>query len=58
MNEKTETIVRGLVGVVFPAGGITVSILTQIELGLRLVSLVIGITVGLMTIWKFLRKKD
>lgn len=58
MNLSKETIIPGMLGVLFPAGGITVSILPTVEAWLRVTSLAVGITVGLLSLYKLLKKKD
>ncbi len=58
MSESKEVVMRGIIGVVFPAGGITVSVLPTVEAWLRVSSLAVGLTVGLITLIKLFKKKD
>ncbi|MGN6553260.1 MAG: hypothetical protein ACTHLW_06015 [Verrucomicrobiota bacterium] len=58
MTESKETMLKGIVGIIFPAGGITVSTMSQVEGWLRIASLLVGIAVGVVTFWKLIRKKD
>ena len=56
-DELLTTAAKGFTGVMFSAGGVGVSILPEIETWLRLTSLVVGLTVGLITLWSLLHKK-
>lgn len=50
-----KTAATGAIGVIASFGGIFASFLTEIESGLRIISLLVGIAVGLLTfarIWK------
>ena len=51
-----ETVVRGIIGVVAPVGGAVISALQSIEAWLRVGSLLVGITVGIVTIWSLIKK--
>lgn len=52
-----DTVIRGFVGTSAPLAAWTVSKLAEIEAWLRVVSLLCGIAVALVTIWGLLRKK-
>lgn len=58
MNLSKDTLIPGMLGILFPAGGITVSILPTVEAWLRVTSLAVGITVGIVSLIKLLKKKD
>lgn len=55
MNDIHNTLLKGIVGVTAPLIGIATSI-QDIENYLRVGSLVVGILVGLVTIWSIIRK--
>jgi len=61
MNEDHLTIgskiAMGICGMTVNALAVLTSMQEQIEWGFRIFSLVVGITVGLLTIWSLLRKK-
>ena len=61
MNEDHLTvgskIVMGICGTTVNALAVLTSMQEQIEWGMRIFSLVVGITVGLITIWSLLKKK-
>jgi len=50
-------LVMGASGMTINALAVITSMQEQIEWGFRIFSLVIGITVGLLTIWSLLKKK-
>jgi len=50
-------LVMGVSGMTLNALAVITSMQEQIEWGFRIFSLVIGITVGLLTIWSLLKKK-
>lgn len=60
MIESIKTFGVGVMGVVAPASGFTISLLPQIESWLRIVSLLIGCAVGIASLVVILRgkKKD
>lgn len=58
MNDHTNTIVNGVVGIGASAGGISVSLMPGIETGLRLFSLVLGVVIGCITLYRLLKKKN
>jgi hypothetical protein len=47
----------GICGMTVNALAVLTSMQEQIEWGMRIFSLVVGITVGLLTIWSLLKKK-
>ena len=57
MNDQTrETLKQGALGIVSTAGGTAVSLLAQIEVWLRIASLIVGIAVGIATFVSILKK--
>jgi len=57
MNEHTQHLVNGAIGVTASASGVAISFCPQLEAWMRVTSLAVGIAVGLVTLWKLLRKK-
>lgn len=59
-NEPTviATLKHGAVGVIAAFGGISVSLVSQIETGLRIASLLVGLIVGCVTLYRMLKPKD
>lgn len=57
MNDIRDTAVRGIVGVTFPILGAITSWQEHFEWGLRVASLMVGITVGVASLISILRKK-
>ena len=53
--ESGRDILHGIVGTVAPALGVITSFQEQLEWGLRMTSLVIGIVVGLLSLWKLIK---
>jgi hypothetical protein len=51
-----HTIRDGILGVGTSAGGITLSMLPAIEQGLRIISLLVGIAVGVATLVSIIRR--
>lgn len=49
MYSMSDDFMRGVLGVVAPISGVTISRIQDIELWLRIASLTVGILVGLMT---------
>lgn len=56
--EHTSEVMRGIVGTVFPILGAVTSWQEHLEWGLRIASLVVGILVGLLTLWSLIRKRS
>ena len=56
MNSRSEILTNGLIGTGFPALGLITSMQEQVNYWLQITSLVIGIAVGLITLWRMLRK--
>lgn len=52
---KENQIIKGLFGVVAPVSGLTVSVLAQVEAWLRIGSLLVGISVGIVTLLSIIR---
>jgi len=52
-----HTITHGILGTGFSAGSISVSLLPQVEIWLRIFSLIVGIAVGLISLRNLLSKK-
>ena len=50
--ESGRDVLHGIVGTVAPALGVITSFQEQLEWGLRMTSLGIGIVVGLLSLWK------
>lgn len=57
MNDIRDIAVRGIVGVTFPILGAITSWQEHFEWGLRVASLMVGITVGVASLISILRKK-
>jgi hypothetical protein len=55
--DHTRDALHGIVGSVAPVLGLITSMQDQIEWGLRITSLVIGIFVGLLSLRKLLKKR-
>ena len=53
--ESGRDILHGVVGTVAPALGVITSFQEQLEWGLRMTSLGIGIVVGLLSLWKLIK---
>lgn len=56
--ENVVDAVKGVIGTAATTGGIVMSLLPEIEAILRVVSLVVGIAVGIVTIRSILRRKQ
>ena len=54
--EHGRDILHGVAGTVAPALGVITSFQEQLEWGLRMTSLTIGIIVGLLSLFKLLKK--
>lgn len=57
MNTQ-QTLLNGFVGMLATAGSVITSFQTELEWWLRIASLCVGITVGLLTAYKMLTKKE
>ena len=53
--ESGRDVLHGIVGTVAPALGVITSFQEQLEWGLRMTSLGIGIIVGLLSLWKLIK---
>lgn len=57
MNNPIQHILsRGCLGAIATTGGFAIS-LSDVEIWLRIISLLVGIAVGLASLWSILRKK-
>ncbi len=54
--EHGRDVLHGIAGTVAPALGVITSFQEQVEWGLRMTSLTIGIVVGLLSLFKLLKK--
>ena len=54
-TESSRDVLHGIVGTVAPALGVITSFQEQLEWGLRMTSLGIGIVVGLLSLWKLIK---
>lgn len=54
--ENGRDVLHGVAGTVAPALGVITSFQEQLEWGLRMTSLTIGIIVGLLSLFKLIRK--
>jgi hypothetical protein len=55
-TEHGRDVLHGIAGTVAPALGVVTSFQEQLEWGLRMTSLTIGIVVGLLSLFKLLKK--
>ena len=55
-TETGRDILHGVAGTVAPALGVITSFQEQLEWGLRMTSLTIGIVVGLLSLFRLIRK--
>jgi hypothetical protein len=55
-TESGRDFLHGVAGTVAPALGVITSFQEQVEWGLRMTSLTIGIVVGLLSLFKLLKK--
>ena len=55
-TEHGRDVLHGIAGTVAPALGVITSFQEQLEWGLRMTSLTIGIVVGLLSLFKLLKK--
>lgn len=56
IHDNIGDLLKGSLGIGFSLGAAVVSSLSDVEQWLRIGSLVVGITVGLVTLWSILRK--
>lgn len=59
MDTPRVTLVKGVIGMAASSGSFVISMLAQVEAWLRVVSLLIGITVGILSalsIWRKMRR--
>lgn len=56
--ENVSDLAKGIVGTLATGGGIIMSLLPEIEAILRVLSLLVGIAVGIVTIRSILRRKQ
>lgn len=57
-TESVVTSLKGAVGMSATTGGMYVSLLSQVEAWLRIISLLVGITVGVATLISIIRNKN
>ena len=58
MNSETgRDVLHGIAGTVAPALGVITSFQEQLEWGMRMTSLTIGLIVGLLSLWNLIRKR-
>jgi hypothetical protein len=55
--DSTRDAAHGIVGSVVPVLGLVTSLQEQVEWGMRVTSLGIGIIVGLISAWQLLKKR-
>jgi hypothetical protein len=55
-TDQGRDILHGIAGTVAPALGVVTSFQEQLEWGLRMTSLTIGIVVGLLSLFRLLKK--
>lgn len=56
--ENVSDAIKGILGTLATTGGLLMSYLTELELILRIISLLVGIAVGLVTIRSIRRRKQ
>jgi hypothetical protein len=56
-SETGRDALHGIAGTVAPALGLVTSFQEQLEWGLRMTSLTIGLVVGLLSLWNLLKKR-
>jgi hypothetical protein len=56
-TETGRDVLHGIAGTVAPALGVVTSFQEQLEWGLRMTSLTIGLVVGLLSLWNLLKKR-
>lgn len=57
LAENTSDILTGSIGILGTSGGLILSHIDQIETALRITSLIIGIAVGMATLYSLIRRK-
>jgi len=55
MNDHLKNVMHGMCGTIMPAIGLVTSMQEQLEYGLRITSLIIGIIVGIMSLSKIIK---
>jgi hypothetical protein len=56
-TDTGRDILHGIAGTVAPALGVVTSFQEQLEWGMRMTSLTIGLVVGLLSLWNLLKKR-
>jgi hypothetical protein len=56
-TDTGRDILHGIAGTVAPALGVITSFQEQLEWGMRMTSLTIGLIVGLLSLWNLIRKR-
>jgi hypothetical protein len=56
-TDTGRDILHGIAGTVAPALGVITSFQEQLEWGMRMTSLTIGLVVGLLSLWNLIRKR-
>jgi hypothetical protein len=56
-TDTGRDILHGIAGTVAPALGVITSFQEQLEWGMRMTSLTIGLVVGLISLWNLLKKR-
>jgi hypothetical protein len=56
-TDTGRDILHGIAGTVAPALGVITSFQEQLEWGMRMTSLTIGLVVGLLSLWNLLKKR-
>ena len=56
-SETGRDVLHGIAGTVAPALGVITSFQEQLEWGLRMTSLTIGLVVGLLSLWNLFKKR-
>lgn len=58
LKEHSGVLCKGLIGMSSSAGGTWISLLPQIETGMRILCLAAGFAVSLMTIWSIWKHRN
>jgi len=56
MNDHFKNVMHGVFGTIMPTIGLVTSMQEQLEYGLRITSLIIGILVGILSLTKIIKK--
>jgi uncharacterized membrane protein len=56
MNDHLKSVMHGVFGTIMPALGLITSMQEQLEYGLRITSLLIGVFVGILSLTKIIKK--